>query len=363
MNILVDAHIFDDKHQGSRTYLKGLYGALIKQAPEWNFYFVAQDVENLKNEFGNGFKNVTYLPLRASNKFHRLLVELPRLIKKYDIDYSHFQYTMPPIKCGKYIVTIHDNLFAQKEFKHYFPIKKRVVNHFLHRVSGQRADVLLTVSEFSKQKLHEIYNIANDRIFVTPNGIDPIFYEKKDLASPVDTKYILYVSRIEPRKNHLMLLRAFVETKLYKDYKLVFIGKNDIPTPEMERYIKEHKNLLADRLLRVENISTTELMAYYQNCALFVFPSFAEGFGIPPIEAMALGAKVLVSNATAMSDFELSESQMFDPKNLEALKAKLISQIKNDTRSSQGYEQILSRYHWESIARDFKLLIENHQNQ
>ena len=154
MNILVDAHIFDDKHQGTRTYLKGLYSELIVIAENWHFFLVAQDIENLKKEFGV-HKNVTYLPLKSQNKFYRLLIELPLIIKRNRIDYAHYQYISPPIKNCKQIVTIHDILFEQKEFKSFFPLKYRIINSTLFKTSARRADILLTVSEYSKRKISE----------------------------------------------------------------------------------------------------------------------------------------------------------------------------------------------------------------
>ena len=113
MNVLVDMHVFDDKHQGTRTYLRGLYLELIYIAKNWRFFLAANNIENLKNEFGD-HHNVTYIPLKRHNKFYRLLIELPLIIKKYEIDCSHFQYITPLFKKGKYIVTTHDILFEHK---------------------------------------------------------------------------------------------------------------------------------------------------------------------------------------------------------------------------------------------------------
>lgn len=357
MNILIDAHVFDDKYQGSRTYLKGLYVALIANSPEWNFYLAAQNISNLKEEFGT-FNNLHFLELKKANKFYRLLVDLPRLIRNYNIDYTHFQYTIPPFRRGKYIVTIHDILFEQKEFSNYFPLKGKIVNHILHKFAARRADLLLTVSEFSREKLAEIYKIPLKRIHVTPNAIDSGF-ERNDTSKPlIRSKYILYVSRVEPRKNHLSLLKAFVQSQLFQDYKLVFIGKRDIKYQDLETYIQQNAHLLQESLIRLESVSEQELVNYYQHCSLFVFPSFAEGFGIPPLEAMAVGAKVLVANTTAMSDFGLPESLMFNPHDLEELKRKINFQLASDFNHEQVYKAVLSKYNWTKISREFKSLLQ-----
>ena len=132
MRLLIDAHIFDEKFQGTRTYLKGLYSALIPMAKEWEFYFVANDIKNLEKEFGIA-KNVHYLKFSSQNKYYRLLIDLPSLVKENKIDYAHYQYISPFIKNSKTIVTTHDILFNEDRFKKYFPLKYRIINkRFAH---------------------------------------------------------------------------------------------------------------------------------------------------------------------------------------------------------------------------------------
>lgn len=354
--ILLDAHVFDDKHQGTRTYLKGLYAELIIIAKDWHFFLAANDIANLKTEFGI-HKNVTYIPLKSQNKFYRLLVELPLLIKEYKIDYAHYQYICPPIKNCKLIITTHDILFEQKEYKKYFPLKYRIINGFLFKWSAKRADLLLTVSQYSKDKISELYHIEDDKIKITPNAVslnyDPDVYYQ-DLNKENLGKYLLYVSRVEPRKNHLGLLKVFIELNLFqKGYKLVFIGKKDIAYPELDNYIENNLNLVEDSVVWLSSISNRELKTYYQNCELFVFPSFAEGFGIPPLEAMALRRKILCSKSTAMADFDLPDSLIFDPNNLEELKQKILNQLQSTNVQLEVYSKVLNKYNWKEIAADY----------
>lgn len=364
MNILIDAHVFDDKHQGTRTYLKGLYSALIPLAKDWNFFLVASDIVNLKKEFGE-HDNVTYVELKNHNKFYRLLFELPAIIKRYKIDYTHFQYIGTPVKTNKQIITTHDILFEQEEFKSYFPLKYRLVNGFLFKHSAKRADVLLTVSNYSRQKISELYQIPIEKIYITPNAVNTQFEVKTypEVSKPINDlgKYILYVARIEPRKNHLALLKAFTELQLAKKgYKLVFVGRKDIPYPELENYIEISKEVNNNAIIWLDNIPNDNLANYYKNCQLFVFPSFAEGFGIPPLEAMALGCKVLCSKKTAMVDFKLPESLTFDPYNVQELKQKMEQLLNSNMILTDIYSQILTKYSWKKIANDFYGLIGAH---
>ncbi|MBL4669216.1 MAG: glycosyltransferase family 4 protein [Flavobacteriales bacterium] len=358
MRLLVDAHLFDEKFQGSRSYLKGLYTALIPIAKDWEFYFVANDVENLEKEFGTA-KNVHYLKFSSDNKYYRLLIDFPRIISENKIDYAHYQYISPFIKNCKNIVTTHDILFNEERFKKYFPLKYRIVNNFLFKQSAKKADLLLTVSEYSKKKISEYYNLKENQIFVTPNAVSKDFSIENDSTENKDKyrleKYILYVSRIEPRKNHIVLLKAYTELKLWEEgYKLVFIGVEDIVSEKLNQYKIDHSNHLKNNVLWLEGIKHNDLRWFYKNCDLFVFPSFAEGFGIPPMEAIVMGRKVLCSSATALSDFDFPESMSFDPFNLEELKTKMKSLLENDFLDiEQVKERLLLKYNWDHIAENF----------
>ena len=256
-------------------------------------------------------------------------------------------------------------MFEQEEFKSYFPLKYRLVNGFLFKRSAKQADVLLTVSNYSRQKISEHYNIPMEKIHITPNAVESDieiqircrnFRTIKDLGT-----FILYVARIEPRKNHLALLKAFTELKLAKKgYKLVFVGRKDIPNPELDAYIKTSKDINLDAVVWLDDIPNDMLSYYYKHCELFVFPSFAEGFGIPPLEAMALGCKVLCSKNTAMADFNLPESLTFDPNNVEELKQKIELQLECERSSADVYQPILSKYKWAKVANNFYGLIDQH---
>lgn len=356
MNILIDAHVFDGKHQGTRTYLKEIYSELIILKPNWIFYILAEDIENLQKEFGYR-DNIVFLKLKSHNKFYRLFVEIPSLIKKHKIEYTHFQYITPIRKVGKYIVTTHDILFEQKKFKKYFPLKYRIINGFLFRYSAKRADILLTVSEYSRKKISELYHIPIEKIFVTPNAVNKKFTLLKESENPFKednfpNKYIFYVSRIEPRKNHLIILKAFVDLKLYeKGYSVVFAGSKDFPDKELVKYLENNSQILENTLFWKNNLSINELKYYYVNCELFVFPSHAEGFGIPVLEAMIFNKKVLISNQTAMKDFDLPLEMTFDPNNLQELKQKLnFLLFSQHDINEELYHKILSKFDWNKSA-------------
>lgn len=353
MRILVDAHIFDKSFQGSRTYIQGLYLALIEKRPEWHFYFVAQNLNTLKQVFGES-PNIHYLKLNKGNKYFRLAWELPKLIRRNNIDFAHFQYITPIFKASKYIVTTHDILFEEERFKHFFPFKYRLINGALFKRSAKLADVLATVSEYSKQQLHQIYNIPTSSIYVTPNAVEKVNSQKK--TNYIKEKfgcenYILYVSRIEPRKNHLTLLKSFVNLKLHEQgYQLVFIGSLDIESDAMQAFIEANKAILENRVHYFSNIGGEDLHQFYFNCKLFVYPSFAEGFGIPPLEAALHHVPVVCSNATAMSEFNFFKHHV-NPNHQEEVDDAILNALNGDVdHLTEVNSDIQKRFNWKISA-------------
>lgn len=224
--IFIDCHVFDSGFQGTRTYLQGLYLELIKDR-ETQFFFAASDVENLESVFGNA-DNIFYLKYTSKNKFYRLLIDIPRLIKKNKIDYAHFQYIVAPIKNCKYIVSTHDVLFL--DLPQFFPKFNRLKNEVLYRQSVKKSDIILTGSQYSKFQIEKHFNVID--VEVTVYGVEPIFFEEYDkslIQENIEKKYgfknyIVYISRHEPRKNHYRLLKSFIDQQLYNDFHLVLIG-------------------------------------------------------------------------------------------------------------------------------------------
>ncbi len=355
MRIFVDAHLFDGLYHGSRTYLKGIYTEMIELKKDWHFFLAGNDISKLKKEFGDG-ENIHYVKLKSRSKYFRLLIELPYLIYKLKVNYAHFQYISPLIRTSKYIVTTHDILFEEERFRSYFPNKYKLVNGMLFKRSAKKADILLTVSEYSKEKISEIYNITPNKIHITPNAIaeDIQGVHKSDYIEHQYgiKKYILFVSRIEPRKNHLSVLKAYINLKLYlSDYQIVFIGFQDIMQPELYEYMESKKEYFENKLHFISNIPHKELKHFYINAELMVYPSFAEGFGIPPLEAAMNDLTVVCSSATAMKEFSFFKYHV-DPYNQNELEAAIQTALNDPEIDHQSIKQsIRQRYHWSKSAQ------------
>lgn len=353
IKLFVDAHVFDDIYQGTTTYISGIYNHLVNDN-DFEITLGSYFPNELQNQFKDPrFKFVKYA---SKSKFYRIGFDIPSIIRKNKFDFAHFQYITPFRKECKYINTIHDLLFL--DFPKYFPFNYRISKRTLFKYSAINSDLVCTVSQYSKRALENHFSIYDS--YVTPNGINSPLkdIETIDVRSKysVKDKYILYVSRFEPRKNHFLLLKSFVELELYKKgYNLVFIGKpNCISTNLYNTYYDNLSENIKNTVIQLENISSVELNDFYKHADLFVYPSIAEGFGIPPLEAAVNKCKVLCSNQTAMMDYDFFNSYMFNPYNETELKSKMIELI-NDSNypASIIKDTVLDRYNWNIISKGF----------
>lgn len=354
VKIFVDCHIFDKNFEGTRTYITGLYQELIKDKSKI-YFFAANTIATLQETFGD-HENVKYLELKSKNKFYRLLIDIPKLIKQNAIDYAHFQYIVPPLKHCKYINTIHDLLFL--EYPQYFPWLYRIKNKFLFKYSAKRSDIVLTVSGYSKDQIYRQFNIS--KVAITPNAVDEVFFEDFDKARiklKVKEKYhienyFIYVSRWELRKNHHFLLEVFIENQYYNDFFLVLIGKRDLPNIKFDNLYHSLPDAVQKRILILEKVNFDDLQMFIKGASLSVYPSIAEGFGIPPLEAAAAGIPSLYSNTTAMKDFNFLYDSEFNPFDKADLHQKIESKLKQETPIN--YSAIIKeKYNWKKSALNY----------
>lgn len=354
--ILVDCHKFDEDYQGITTYIEGLYKELITHK-EIDFYFAAKNIILLKEVFGDA-TNIHYKRLYFSNKWFRLLLDFPRIIIKNKIDYAHFQYVVPPIKLCKYITTIHDVLFL--DYPQFFNQKYIIKNRFLFNLSSKLSDVILTVSNYSKDRLIAKLNVKKP-IYITPNAVNAVYfqkYNKEEIKSLINQKYSLsrpyfiLVSRIEPRKNHLLLLKTFIDYEYYKKYDLVFVGKKDLKYSELHSYFNQLESNIKNRIHFLENVNNSDLLNLIQGATLSVYPSLAEGFGIPPLETLAANIPTVCSNTTAMKDFHFLKEYQFCPTSCLSLKEKIDLALEKNGMDDY-IEQMKFTYNWKISAKNY----------
>jgi glycosyltransferase involved in cell wall biosynthesis len=362
--LFVDCHVFDGNFQGTTTYIKGLYTELLKDK-RIHFFFGASNIEAIKQIFGT-HDNLTYVSYSSRNKFYRLLFDIPRIIKKNQIDYAHFQYVVPPIKNCKFIVTIHDVLFL--DFPEYFPFSYRLKNYFLFKQSAQKSDIVLTVSDYSKIRIQHHFKLK--KVSVTANAVDLTYFEsynKEQVQQEIKSKfnvadYFLYVSRWEPRKNHHTLLKVFVENKHFKKHKLVFVGNKAIENKEYDAYYDLLPKEIKEHVFVFNEVNFKDLVTFVRGADLAIYPSIGEGFGIPPLESLAAGIPTVCSNTTAMSDFFFLNTLQFDPLNETKMNTAIVEGLTDpDVQKRSG--QMQAKYNWQNTKSDFIKAIKDFEGE
>ncbi|MEN9336896.1 MAG: hypothetical protein RLZZ500_1883 [Bacteroidota bacterium] len=353
--IFVDCHVFDYGFQGSRTYIQGLYAELIKNK-SFDFYFAATDVENLASCFEKA-DNVFFVKYKIKSKFFRLLIDIPYLIKKLRIDYAHFQYIVPPIKMCRYINSMHDILFLEK--REYFPASNRIKNAFLYRLSGKISDIIVTGSYFSKKSIEKHFGLPNVSVMVY--GVEDLFFEKFDRIQQQQLvkekfgfeNYVIYISRHEPRKNHYRLLKAFIDLKRYTTSDLVLIGDVTFHDPKFDQLYQSLDAEIKHKIHLLNKVPYSDLILLLRGATVAVYPSIAEGYGLPPLESAAAGIPTLCSNATSMAEFDFFGDDFFDPLNEEEIKIKLEDKLSNPKpeKALEMSKLVAEKYNWK-VASD-----------
>ncbi len=252
----------------------------------------------------------------------------PLLLRRIKADLFHGTLNVVPLACPvPSVVTIHDLAFIR--FPQTFRAYNRTYLDFATRLTARRAARILTVSEHTRREVIGLLGVPAERVVVTPNAARAHFRPPAPAAIAqlrarhgLPERFLLYVGTLEPRKNLITLLEAYVEVARRTDATLlVGGGKGWLYTPIFERL---EALGLRDRVRFVGYIDEAELPLWYAAATAFVFPSIYEGFGMPPLEAMACGTPVVTSNSSSLPEVVGDAGIMVDPYDAAALAVALI---------------------------------------
>lgn len=353
----VDFHVWDELFQGSRSHLLGLYRAAIRLAPDIDFVFFLDGVNSLRQahaEFSAPHVSLVRMPKRPGAL--RLGLQLPWLQWRHKLDLLHMQYKLPLLSMGRYACTIHDVLFETHP-QYFEPAFARQMHYFCTR-SAREATLLLTVSNYSRQEMVRQYDLPPEAVHVTANAVDHTrFFPGPDGEALVRDlglepgRYILTVGRLEPRKNHVTLLKAYASLGP-KSPPLVIVGQRDFQHDAVFETLTALG--LEDRVKILEKVSDTQLPAVLRHAQVFAYPTFAEGFGMPVLEAMASGVPVITANTTSLPEVAGDAALLVHPSDVQGLCAAL-TEVLQDVRRAQamvsaGLQQA-ARFSWETSAQ------------
>lgn len=261
---------------------------------------------------------------------------LPRKIKKnYPNAIIHYPDSMAPlISRNDVIITIHDLAFLS--LKNVFTLKTVIWKKISTKLSIRKAKKIVCITNFVKNEVEKHYpNIVGNKIEVVYNGFNnfsqDIICESKigeKIKKLKNEKYILTVSTISPRKNIDGLIEAFSKLNNIDEYKLVIAGKKGWMFEDIFKLVEELD--LNNRIIFTNEVNDDELKYLYKYCNIFVYPSFYEGFGLPPLEAMSFGKACITSNITSLPEVVGNAAIKIYPGSVVDISKAIQNLLKND---------------------------------
>ncbi len=367
LRIVLDARRVADF--GIGTYIRNLVRSLAR-IDTLNYYGLITSTPEVP-EFAELPPNFETLLYSGRNRTSLAQLEFSLFLRGLQTDLFHIPLNAVPLWMPKpYMVTIHD--MSTLLFGDQAGYRSNLRRFYLRR-GLLRADRVMTVSIATRRDVQTVLGISPDRIRVVYNAPDPIFCHHA--VSPggsqngheiqrvldryhIHYPFLLYVGRTNPQKNIPRLAEAFAvvhgemqDHPVYRDLRLIIIGDEIARHPSLRHAVIESRVEASVRFLGFVPIET--LRSFYQAAKAFVFPSLYEGFGLPPLEAMACGTPVVCSNVSALPEVVGDAAVVVNPENVfdiaRGMKEILLDENLRSRLIARGFEQA-RQFSWERTA-------------
>jgi glycosyltransferase involved in cell wall biosynthesis len=323
MKIGIDAHTLGSRSSGNESYCLQLLQDLAQTdcgSDRYIIYFTR----------GHGLPKIpvaehfAFKRIRPVNPFIRIPFSFPIEFQRESLDVFHAQYILPPLCNCRSVVSIHDIIFER--FPQFFPRFETYRSKLLMPWSARRADHVVTLSEFSKAEIVNRYHIDPEKVSVIYEAPRDEFHSldredcQKQIAKNygVEPPFVLYLGRLQARKNVLRLVEAFAKllSRGIKQ-KLVIVGKQDWRAERVTARVTELG--LSNKIIFTGYVDWEDVPIFYNAADLFVFPSICEGFGIPVLEAMACGVPVVTSYGSSLEEVAGGAAILADPYSVDSI--------------------------------------------
>lgn len=366
MRIAIDFTSFIPQMTGVDTYMKQLVSNLAKvdRTNQYRIYHNHEDRRIFADSLPGNFSHTS---LSARPRLLRLISQqgiLPVAASGWKADVVHSpSFIMPYLRASaRHVLTVHD----MTSFSHphcHIALRRSWLYRRVVLASLRRADVVVVPSQATRQAILEFLpDLQPDRIHVTVPGIgeefrlcDPVSVREVVARLKLPQPYILYVGTLEPRKNLPALVESYrrlVEAGAIKEH-LVLAGKLGWGYEALLKQIQVPA--LRGRVYLAGYVDQKDLPAVYAGARLFVYPSLHEGFGFPPLEAMACGVPVISTRSSSLAENLERAAELVAPDDIAGLADAMQRLLTDDTlrakRQGQGLEQAC-QYRWEQTARE-----------
>ena len=356
MRYAIDAHAIGQRLTGNEVYARSLVGAFaaVDKRSDFYTYISSKEAESwIPERF-----HIRYV---SSNPFARLSYSLMNQLRRDRPDVLHVQYTAPIFCPVPTVVSIHDVSFL--EHPEYFTALRRKQLEVTVARTARTAAKIITGSEFSRDSILKAYDVHPDKVVVVSDAASPFFrVVNRESATRKARKllgenipFVLSVGDLQPRKNHIGLIRAFadlVRACPQLPHKLVLVGQ-DTWFGARVREAAKHSGV-EDRIRFLGFVTDEDLLQLYNAADCFAFPSYYEGFGIPILEAMACGRAVVCANTSSIPEVADGAGLLFDPYRTEEI-ARAMKDVLVDSQLRARMERLgvqrAAGFTWQETAR------------
>jgi glycosyltransferase involved in cell wall biosynthesis len=352
---------------GLATYIRNVVRTLgrVDTVNEYLLLGAATRFEQL----GSLPENFHFLPLQNPEGTFATYLEMQRLVNAHGVDLVHVPHTFwrPLLTRAPYVITVHDLLDYMYRARTNNGMRRAFHAYMTQRVMDKAARIF-AVSNFTKRDVARHFNVTPSKIEVVYNALDESFQRGHSTLAEqemvrgryqVDSPFLLYAGRISPHKNVARIIEAFSALKAalakegaYPDLKLIVIGDEVSKNPDIRRAVIRSGMQHDVRFLGYVSIDV--LRIFFDMAKVFVFPSLYEGFGLPPLEAMAHGTPVVASNTSALPEVVGNAALLVNPENVfeisRAMHRMLTDQPLRERMKAAGIVQA-QRFSWETSVR------------
>jgi glycosyltransferase involved in cell wall biosynthesis len=348
MKIGISTPVIQRGRSGVGQYVLALVRALQSEATRHEFTLFVLEEDGPLFAFARSTMRIVTVPEKfrpplRNISWHQSI--LPRLVRQLGLDVLHvpsYRRMLWPRPCAL-VATIHD--LAPFRLPEKYDWARMMYGRVIVRRLAHRQDHIIAVSQMTADDIHRFFHVSRARVTVVPNGLDHARFnqggavgDRLEIARRhgVQGPFFLYVSRLEhPAKNHVRLIEAFTafKTRTPSPWNLVLLGSNWQGAEAIHQAVRQSPFA---RDIHCPGFAPAEdLPAWYRAAGAAVYPSLFEGFGLPPLEAMACGCPVLASNIPAIAEVCGTAAALADPLDVEDLHRQLARMAADDARRDE----------------------------
>lgn len=352
--ITVDARMFNSS--GIGTVIQNVLKKIIPQNKDLFFYIIGDPVK-LAVQGLEHYENVRVIPCTVPIYSIKEQLTIPKLVPADSQLLWVPHYNIPIFYSGRLLVTVHDVFhLAMPQF--VGGVLKKTYAHLLFGKVAINASKIICVSKFTAQEFQRLVGVDSRKLQVVYNGVDDFWSQPLENTQRIYKKpYILYVGNVKPHKNLVRLIKAFQIIMNRIPHNLVIVGKKEgFITGDAE--VARLAGTLRDRVIFTGYIENPDLKNYYAYADAFVFPTLYEGFGLPPLEAMASGCKhILCSDIPVLHEIYDDAVTYFNSYDISNMGDVLMRELDNMESITYNRQAILNKYNWNSTVEGYKQAI------